>query len=457
MTLENYVKLIDQSLRSHVEQNLHLEQFILTYRDPKLDSHLDTWIDMAIKLNVTVLGIYPFFLRSYSLPDVIYAAKKLTKLWLSRCKFEFDINATHIRFCCLEDLYLHHVHISDAQLQRVINRSPFIRTLNLLACQGINKLQVFGLVHLENLIVELCKLDSVIVQAPNLQYFRYTECTDHPCEISILDGYNTLQTLALTGASITDQQFRDVSYKFPNISELNLARCYKLKYIEIQSEKLMNFTLAGLQSLEEVTIEAPNLLKFNFNGDKMPFSSMDPSSLETARLNFFSPSTVRSKFGDVDSSWYTNLHHFVRKFNYSKGLMLVIFCRKTKHVLIYENSTEIVIPPSHDVEIFIAPIPRVESIIGTLMFNYPKMMSILPCTHSKALQVLSGLKGCTQKQKCGKECPFNTEFSHRYRKLEEVISCTGTSEEGMTSIWYSWLKSTSLIDQVTNFMLKWKV
>ncbi|KAH0705610.1 hypothetical protein KY289_010686 [Solanum tuberosum] len=43
---------------------------------------------------------------------------------------------------------------------------------------------------------------------------KYVEVPDHPCEIAILDGYNTLQTLKLTGASITDQQFRDVPKHF---------------------------------------------------------------------------------------------------------------------------------------------------------------------------------------------------------------------------------------------------
>ncbi|KAH0707230.1 F-box/LRR-repeat protein 25-like [Solanum tuberosum] len=205
MPLENYVKLVDQSLQSHVEQNLHLEQFILVYQDRELDSHLDHWIELAVKLNVRVLEIYASFLRSYSLPDVIYDAKKLKTLSLRRCKFEFDISTTNIRFSCLEDLYLYYVHISDAQLQRIIHRSPFIRTLTLFACRGINKLQVCCPVHLENLIVVCCEFDSVILQAPNLKYFEYDEHTDCPCKIAVLDGYNTLQTLKLTGASITDQ------------------------------------------------------------------------------------------------------------------------------------------------------------------------------------------------------------------------------------------------------------
>ncbi|KAG5572791.1 hypothetical protein H5410_062557 [Solanum commersonii] len=360
--LENYVKLVDQSLRSHVEKNLHLEQFILTYYGQEVDPHMDTWIELAVKLNVTELGIHRFGLTSYNLPDVIYDAKKLTTLQLSRCNFEFDK-----RFSCLESLSLNHVHISDAQLQRVIDRSPSIRTLRLQCCQGISKCHIFGLVHLKYFDASYCKLHSVIVQAPYLQCFRYTEPTEqgnlHPCQIAILD-------------------------------ELDIARCYKLKNIEIQSEKLKKFTLLEeLNSLEKITTQAPNLLKFDFHGSKMPFTYMDTSSLESAQLNFFLPGT---NFGSVDSSWYTSLHHFVQKFNYSKDFILIIFCH----------------------------------------------------------QAMPTLKGCIQKQTCGKECPSDTIW---HRNLKEVISCTGTSEEGMAaSMWYLWLKSTSLFDQVNNFVLKWK-
>ncbi|KAG5572692.1 hypothetical protein H5410_062458 [Solanum commersonii] len=412
-----YVKLVDQSLRSHVEKNLHFEQFILTYQDPELDSHVHTWIELAVKLNVTVLGIHPSFLCSYSLPDVIYDAKNLTTLRLSKCNFEFDISTTHITFNCLEALCLNNVHISDNQLQRDSNV-------------------------------------TVLSGYKQLSYFWPSTSQDNllPHEIAILDGYNTLQTLKLTGASIMDQQFRDVSYKFPNISQLDLTSCYKLKNIEIQIEKLKKFTISDLNSLEKVTIQSPNLLEFGFYGSKMPFSYMDTSSLKRSRLNFFLPST---NFGNVDNSWYTNLNHFVQKFNYSKGLILIIFCRQANIIIIYENPREIVIPPNHKVEIcIIAPMLHIESIIGPLLINRPKIMSILPCINSKALQVMSTLKGCTQMQNVGKECPFDTKW---HRNLKEVISCTGTPEEGMAaSMWYLWLKSTFVIDQVNNFMLKWK-
>lgn len=71
---------------------------------------------------------------------------------------------------------------------------------------------------------------------------------------------------------------------------------------------------------------------------------MNPSSLERARLDFVLPDTVISNFGDVDRSWYTNLHLFVQKFNYSKGLIFAISCHKIKSILIYEIQEKLLFP-----------------------------------------------------------------------------------------------------------------
>nr|XP_016458680.1 PREDICTED: uncharacterized protein LOC107782319 [Nicotiana tabacum] len=114
--------------------------------------------------------------------------------------------------------------------------------------------------------------------------------------------------------------------------------------------------------------------------------------------------------------------------SYSKGLILVIFSHKTKSILIYEDPGEIVIPPSDDDKIFMVPMLRLETIIDNLLSERPNIMSILPCTSSILLQ----------------------------HELKEVSNVIDSAEDEMATLWYSWLKSVSLIDQVTNFMFKWK-
>nr|XP_033515033.1 uncharacterized protein LOC117279591 [Nicotiana tomentosiformis] len=232
-----------------------------------------------------------------------------------------------------------------------------------------------------------------------------------PCKIAIVNAYNTLETLKLWGA-ITDQQFQDIFSKHSNISELALNNYYDLKNIELVSKKLKKLTLSKLRNVEQVKIQAPNLTEFVFEGDKMPFI----------------------------------VPHFVQKFDYSKGLILAIFSQKSKAILIYEDPKEIDIPPSEDeVKILIRPILHLESFIDDLMDMYPSTMSILPSTNSNLLQVLPTLIGCPDDAK--------TKRSYWQRRLKEVS--TYTIEKEMDVVWYSWLKATSLFDQVTTFMFKW--
>ncbi|KAM3239395.1 F-box/LRR-repeat protein 25-like [Capsicum annuum] len=261
MPLEKFVEFVDQSIQPHLEQNLRIEEFNLKYHDAGgyASSHIDRWIDLAVKHNVRVLKIDTLNNSGSekppyrSLPDVIYGAENLTTLMLSKYKFEIT-SSTSTSFCFLKDLYLSYVHISQSQLQKVLDECPFIANLSLCDCKGISKLHVFGgLVHLKSLFVASCELDNVIVRVSNLT------------KLTIIQG----------------------------------------------------------RELESVEIQAPSLLDFTFSGDKLP--SMDPSSLESARLQFnLYRVLVIHNFGDVDSVWCTKLQHFLRKFDYSKGLMFVI-------------------------------------------------------------------------------------------------------------------------------------
>ncbi|KAM3380138.1 hypothetical protein P3S68_005711 [Capsicum galapagoense] len=119
-----------------------------------------------------------------------------------------------------------------------------------------------------------------------------------------------------------------------------------MKKIKVVSDKLKRFTLCHWRNLKQVNLLAPNLMEFDYQSGKtlMPFSTMDPSNLERANIFVYKigsridPDFSKSlNYGDVDTSWYNNLQDFVQKFNYSKGLVLVIFCRQYRSILIYED------------------------------------------------------------------------------------------------------------------------
>ncbi|XP_075080187.1 uncharacterized protein LOC107789462 [Nicotiana tabacum] len=156
------------------------------------------------------------------------------------------------------------------------------------------------------------------------------------------------------------RELKEVSIDITKKAKLALNNYYDLKNIELVSKNLKKLTLSKLRNVKQVKIETPNLTEFDFEGDKMPF----------------------------------NLPHFVQKFNYSKGLILVIFCDESNAILIHEDPREIGTPPCDKVKILIRPVKHFESFIEDLMDMYPKTMSILPSTNSKILQVLPTLIGC---------------------------------------------------------------
>ncbi|KAH0687663.1 hypothetical protein KY284_018216 [Solanum tuberosum] len=83
--LENFIKSVDDSLLPYAEHNLRIETLCLygLVQYPGLTSHIDRWLNLAIKHNVTSLKIYSNSMKNlkyYSIPDALYAAKMLTEL-----------------------------------------------------------------------------------------------------------------------------------------------------------------------------------------------------------------------------------------------------------------------------------------------------------------------------------------------------------------------------------------
>ncbi|XP_009783869.1 putative F-box/FBD/LRR-repeat protein At4g03220 [Nicotiana tabacum] len=149
-------KFVDDSLRSHVEQNLRIEMLrLINLRLPELASHIDRWLNLAIKHNVRSLEISLACNFSYSIPDAIYGAKTLTELSLNKCNFEINnSNST-----------------TTNKLQGIFSTC---RDLKIGRCTGIQNLHVFGLVNLEKLELSMCKkLEKVEIWAPNLRQFVF--------------------------------------------------------------------------------------------------------------------------------------------------------------------------------------------------------------------------------------------------------------------------------------------
>nr|XP_016480341.1 PREDICTED: putative F-box/FBD/LRR-repeat protein At1g78760 [Nicotiana tabacum] len=183
--LENFVKFVDDSLRTYAEQKLSIETLCLMHLDcpQELASHVDRWFNFALKLHVRYLCIDASMFGStyYSIPDSVYAVNNtLTVLSLANCNIEID-NSTN-------------------KLQRLISTCPLIRDLRLTDCKGFQNFHVTaGLINLERLELIWCReLIKVKIGAPNLKNFVFVGVPLHkypktrepepmPCTIDILD------------------------------------------------------------------------------------------------------------------------------------------------------------------------------------------------------------------------------------------------------------------------------
>ncbi|XWS12036.1 hypothetical protein CRYUN_Cryun37aG0056000 [Craigia yunnanensis] len=98
--------------------------------------------------------------------------------------------------------------------------------------------------------------------------------------------------------------------------------------------QLKTLVLRECKQLEEADIDTPNLILFEYKGDKIPFSSLCPSSLKEAKL-YFKPSRPEVKprfhYGDDHTPWFARLQEFLEKFDYSRGLKLVACSAKLVH------------------------------------------------------------------------------------------------------------------------------
>ncbi|KAH0703943.1 hypothetical protein KY285_018221 [Solanum tuberosum] len=405
---------------------------------------------VQVQLGIRVLYIHLRFLQRQE--EKLEEARTciLSKRWSSIWRWRPDVIISKYNHKSLKNNLENFIKSVDDSLVPYAEHNLRIETLCLygLVHPGLTS-HIDRLVNLEKLELLDCEgLEKVEIQAPNLRVFAFKgaplykrqntlELQPLPCTINILDGYETLQILKLEAATMTDQKFEYILSKFSALEVLELTRCYEIKKIKIVSHKIKRFTLCHWKNLKQVDLLTPNLREFNFESGNMcmHFSTMDLSNLKRAKIFFYKcgsyvdPNIVH---GNVDSSWYNNLQDFVQKLNYSKCLM------QYESILIYEDPNEIIVPSTREIELHITnPLMHdLEKFAYDLIETGPKIISIVPCTKSKMVQVF-----------------HKTMIGFRKKQNRELLNeVKGAVEDDGTTPFYSWLKSTPLIERITNFM-----
>lgn len=319
---EKFINFVENSLAARLEPLYSIQKFRLyiTSLDTRLASRMNGWVSDAINKNVRELEIHVEVKkkRRYILQPIVLMAKTITSLKLYGCRLDnyFDIKLPN-----LKELSIKNVHVDVDVIKCFINTCPLIEDLRFVFCKGLRSLQISNLLKLNRIEVHECHgLKCIEIKLPNLQSFWFHgKRSNGQCKIN-LEGCDDLKMLTLKDTYMTDGLFQAQVSWFPVLEKLVLKECNNLKRITILSGKLKGLVLLRCQRLAEAIIDAPNLLSFEYTGGQMPFSSMNISALNEAKLCFES---MRCK-----PQIAQEIQKFLSKFDRSKGLKLVVCADK---------------------------------------------------------------------------------------------------------------------------------
>nr|XP_011463345.1 PREDICTED: uncharacterized protein LOC101299670 isoform X1 [Fragaria vesca subsp. vesca] len=443
---EMFKDFIDRSLLSHLEKNLNIRKFELhlTSYDQEMARGLEHWVGLATENNIIKelgLHIHTRGRNVYNFPRKAFASDTLTGLRLQSCKLD---PSCAIKLPHLQKLYLRDCNVDKQRMQNIISSCPLIEDLRLICCTGLKFLQLLGLLKLDRVEVHHCRgLKKIEVKAANLQTFWYCGKNRTACKL-ILSGCESLKRFTLEDKKMTDNQFRELFFGFPLLEKLDLSNCLKLKDIRIASHRLNRLVLRGCVNLQGVEIDTPNLLSFEYQGDKnqkMPFSFLNPICLKEAKLSFGSASAGQLKFdhNKDEPIWFKKLRDFLGKFDHNRGVKLVV--HTIKNVIIYEDLREMSLPPvcGLKLEIINSSVGTEELLNSTLQKWHPETLSIASpssseftkLVHEKMMESKKDPTCCTSKH------PNNKCWRHSLKVGKKVNLKRAKGKSG----WIAWLKS----------------
>ncbi|XP_008244752.1 PREDICTED: putative FBD-associated F-box protein At5g22720 [Prunus mume] len=454
---EVFKQFIDKSLQSHLDRKLGIYKFVLhvTSYDPALVHHMERWFGIATENNAKELGFHVHVngTRRYILPKNVFAADGITGLRLQGCKLE---TCSIIKLPHLQKLYLRNLRVDQQIIMNLISSCPLIDDLRLIQCSGLSCLDISSLLKLDRVEVHCCNvLKKIDITAPSLQAFWYCGKKQVSCKINLKDC-ESLKRLTLEDSRMTNNQFHGRFFSFPLLEKLELSNCLKLTNIRIGSHRLNRLVLRGCKNLEEAEIDTPNLLSFEYQGDKFPFSFLNPKCLKEVKLSFAPMEDRKLKLNlKSEPLWFPKLREFLGKFDH-KGLKLVV--RSSKNVIIHEDFGEILLSTCGGLKI-----EMVQSSVGaeelldiSLHKGHPQTLSIMSSSSSEFPKLVHE-KIINRKEDptcCTSNNPNNKCWRHFLKDAKMVNLKAAKGKNDSESM--AWLKSRPNANEIACFRLDWK-
>ncbi|KAK5831065.1 hypothetical protein PVK06_014860 [Gossypium arboreum] len=408
--LANYV---DETLHRHVELNDgRIQKFVLhiTYCKSELTTHVDQWIDLAIRNNIKELDLAVTLdlHKGYSLPQYVLAAGTITALRL---------------------------RVNEQMIENMIRACPLLEDFRLIYATGLKVFKVSNLAKLKRIDFHTCsELKEVNLQAPNLETFCYVVLKYRSYKID-LSTCNALKSLTLEDATLKDESFQNHLSCFPALEKLVLSKCNFLKNITISSYKVKILILRECKQLEEADIISPNLLSFEYKGEKMPFTSLNPSSLKEAKLYFKPSGQGESRLGNEDNH------------TPCRGLKLVV--RSDKNIVSYERPKGIFLPQVYDLKLDVVKSSvDLEDLLDYILRTWrPLTLSSLSTSRSRLPKRVC--KKLITREKDPSCCTYNASGDKCWRHFLGNVETENLVNGKSKSEWIAWLRLAAWISSIS--------
>lgn len=322
---------VEKSLAKRLDPVPCIDKFRLhvnyTYDAPGVS--MTRWIMAAVNKNVKDLDVRVNMKEMlYPLPYSVLLSTSITSLKLSGSVYLGPlIKLPNLRELSIKDC----IRVNEQLINKFEERCPLIEDLRLVCCKGLSSLTISSLSRLRRVEVHECaKLSCINIAALSLESFWYHAKSHQRCQID-LKGSENLKNLTLKDWKLTDRTFQDCISKCALLEKLVLNECTSLERLTILSGKLKSLTLIQCLKLQEVNIDAPNLYSFQYNGHRMPFSSMNVMGLCEAKFSF-SPIMKTSQCIVEYQKLFGNFDRF-------KGFKLIVYCNQVPVVFFFMYST----------------------------------------------------------------------------------------------------------------------
>ncbi|XP_065866969.1 uncharacterized protein [Euphorbia lathyris] len=453
---ELFRNFVDDTLERRIEQNGCIQKFglHLTSYCKEQANHVNRWISLASKSKVQELDLHIPSNRNlyYDLPQLVFASDSIISLRIHGCRLG---TCNDIKFSNLQKLSFGKLNINENIIQNLMLSCPLINDFRLIYCIGVKNLVLLS-DRLDRVDIHFCHgMEKIEIQSSSLQTFWYHANISRHCEVN-LASCKYLKNLTFVDAKMNDATFQNHLSNFPVLGRLALSKCNALQFITIKSHHLKALALRECAKLRETDIDTPNLLSFKYSGQTewIPFSWMNPSGMKEAKLYFQCSSTLHKS---VSSIWYNGLTSFLKRFDHSKGMKLVV-C-SGENVIIHEDMKEVLIPLdcSLKLEIIVSSI-SLEDILDNLLRRWrPVTLSIVPSTSSdlpKLCQVQMKMENREEEPSC---CKYNSSNNKCWRHFLRDVKIENLADFRMKSSWIDWLKiSPSVVNQMKFFRLEWE-